>query len=127
MMRSIPIMLVLLLGCPVVAGCGSGAKALGAAANVAIGAAVGGVRRAQGGCYTWCDPDHFCNPATGLCERLDCGGKCKADERCDLSGMVPVCVPKEAAPRIIYENAEPPKGPVRLDPPPPVPPPEELP
>jgi hypothetical protein len=127
-MRAIHLTLVLSVGCPFLGGCGSGAKAVGAAANVALGVAVGGIRRATGDCYTWCDPNHVCNPKTGLCEPIDCGGKCGPDERCDASQAVPTCVPVDAS-RTIYDDHanESRMGPFRMLPPPDIPPPEELP
>ena len=93
-------------------GCGSGSKAVYAAANVAIGVAVLGVRRANGDCYTWCGPNTRCNRATGFCEASTCGKKCSDDEHCDVNLPVPACVPRVKAPTIMESNDDPYLGPI---------------
>lgn len=110
----------LLLAPVVFGGCGTGGKALGAAANVGLGAAVAGARRAAGACYTPCDPNSTCNPTTGLCEpNMACGGRCREGEFCDTSQSVARCLPIAEALRVQQSQSLPPP-PVLIAPPPPV-------
>jgi hypothetical protein len=66
------------------------------AANAALSTALAGgtawQRRSDGQCYTPCTPGHACNPKTGYCEAIPCGGNCRSDERCDERSLVPHCV-----------------------------------
>jgi hypothetical protein len=78
-------------------GCvGASAAVVGnAALNTAFGATVAGVRRAQGECYTPCNPGSACNKANGLCEPLPCGGQCRFDEHCQITAAQEKCVPRD--------------------------------
>jgi hypothetical protein len=66
-------------------------------ANAAVSAAIaGGVaaeRRREGGCYTPCTPGNVCNPKTGYCEPIPCGGECPDGQACLASALIPHCVP----------------------------------
>jgi hypothetical protein len=66
------------------------------AANAAVATAIaGGVaaeRRREGDCYTPCTPGNVCNPKTGYCEPVPCGGTCRVDEVCDQQALIPHCV-----------------------------------
>jgi len=57
---------------------------------VAAGASV--ARRTEGECYAPCNPGTRCNPDTGLCERIPCGGQCAENQYCDETGLVARCV-----------------------------------
>lgn len=73
-------------------GCASSGNSASAAAVVTATALVAsGVSRATGGCYAACTPGTRCNPDTGLCEPVDCGG-CDDGQVCDAATMR--CVPK---------------------------------
>ncbi len=75
-----------------------GCKAVGpdviAAAAVATTLAVGAamVNKEINGCYSVCDNGYACNPRTGLCEKVPCGG-CPVDMMCDIDQDPPACVP----------------------------------
>ncbi|XXX82318.1 hypothetical protein WMF30_26540 [Sorangium sp. So ce134] len=43
-------------------------------------------------CYAVCEAGTACDPATGLCVRLPCGGKCPADRRCKVVEGKEACV-----------------------------------
>ncbi len=79
---------VLLEGC---AGAAAGAVA-NAAINTAIAGTVSGVRRANGECFTICNPGSACNHATGMCDPLPCGGRCNFDEKCESTYLGDKCV-----------------------------------
>lgn len=70
----------------IASGCGgasSGSSAAGAAVLGSLAAASAVASRAAGGCYAECTHGTICNTATGLCERLPCGGTCEAGQACD--------------------------------------------
>jgi hypothetical protein len=85
---------LLLPGC---AGAAAGAVA-NAAINTATAAAVSGVRRANGECFTPCNPGHVCNKSTGLCDPLPCRGECRSDEKCVVAPIGEKCVPGKELP-----------------------------
>lgn len=82
-----------------VSGCGAGtaAAATNAAINTAIAVGASAVRRSRGDCFVPCDHGTECNPETGFCEPLPCGGECSYGERCDTTRPLPRCVPEVPA------------------------------
>lgn len=60
------------------------------ATTLAVGAAV--INKELGGCYSVCEHGYACNPRTGLCEKVPCGG-CPVDMMCDTDQDPPECVP----------------------------------
>ena len=78
-------------------GC-AGATAVGAtaiASTVVVAGGVGAANLASGKCFTECPGDTFCNPQTGLCDRVSasaCGGECPIGQVCDVSDPIPRCV-----------------------------------
>lgn len=86
--------LVLMLMLPVLSGCaGAAAGAVGnAAINTAIAATASGVRRANGDCFTPCNPGTACNKATGMCDPIPCGGSCNFDQKCQSTYLGDRCV-----------------------------------
>jgi len=72
------------------------------ATTLAIGAAV--VNKELGGCYSVCDKGYACNPRTGMCEQIPCGG-CPMDTMCDSGQDPPACVPIQTASIHIREHA----------------------
>jgi hypothetical protein len=75
-------------------GCANAGGAVATAAvNTAIAATASGVRRANGECFTPCNPGTQCAPGTGLCEPLPCGGRCRPDETCERTSVSDRCVP----------------------------------
>lgn len=100
-MSALPRCSVLLMTLALIAapGCRSAPGALTAAAVWTTAAALSSAgSRALGGCYSACVQGTFCNPRTGLCERLPCGGQCRADERCEQRGRTERCVSKYSPP-----------------------------
>lgn len=85
-----------LLGC-------AGAVA-NAAINTAVAASVAGVRRANGDCFTICNPGSTCNKATGECDpirdkrTLPCRGECHLDQKCESTYLGDKCVSAAKAP-----------------------------
>lgn len=76
------------------AGCAASGAAIGTAVvNTAIAATASGVRRANGECYTPCNPGTTCNVTNGMCEPIPCRGECLHGERCELSATGDRCVP----------------------------------
>ncbi|MEW5738446.1 MAG: hypothetical protein AB1938_05940 [Myxococcota bacterium] len=67
--------------------------AAGAVVNTAIAVGVAAARRADGECYTPCNPGTKCNEKTGTCDPLPCGGKCRPDEHCEGTALNERCVP----------------------------------
>ncbi len=63
-----------------------------AAINTAAALGASALQRSAGGCYATCTPGTACNPRTGYCEPLPCGGGCQAWE---------VCVETDAASRCV--------------------------
>jgi hypothetical protein len=73
--------------------CAAAGGAVGSAIfNTAVAATVSGVRRAEGDCYTVCNPGTTCNRNTGLCDQLPCGGTCQFDQRCEVTPVGEACV-----------------------------------
>lgn len=73
-------------------GCAASAAAVtNAAVTTAIAASVSGARRAQGDCYTPCNPGTTCNKETGYCDPLPCGGKCDFDQQCVITATGEEC------------------------------------
>ena len=82
-----------------VSGCAAAGGSVGSAVvNTAVAATVSGVRRAEGDCYTVCNPGSACNRTTGLCDRLPCGGACSFDQRCEITAVGETCVSAKAPP-----------------------------
>jgi hypothetical protein len=69
-----------------------------AAINTAVGVGVSGVRRANGECFTPCNPGTACNPTTGMCDPLPCGGRCAFDEKCEQTYTGEKCVSSKPVP-----------------------------
>jgi hypothetical protein len=90
------VMMLTLSGC---AGAAAGAVA-NAAINTAVAATASGVRRANGDCFTPCNPGTSCNHGTGLCDPLPCGGRCNFDEKCELTAVGDKCVNTKSLPPI---------------------------
>jgi hypothetical protein len=76
----------------------AGGAAGTAVVNTAIAVTVSGVRRAQGDCYTVCNPGSTCNRTTGLCDRLPCGGACSFDQHCAVTAVGETCVSDKTPP-----------------------------
>lgn len=76
----------------------SGAAVSGALINTAIAGTVSGVRRAQGDCYTPCNPGFTCQKSTGTCEPIPCGGRCAFDQKCELTATGEQCVSVKVMP-----------------------------
>jgi hypothetical protein len=87
LLRAIAASLVLALGCGT-----SGATLFGATLNTAIGVGAAAGSRAQGGCYATCTAGSTCNPASGMCERVPCGGECPPGESCEDSPTGQRCI-----------------------------------
>ncbi|WP_437729026.1 hypothetical protein [Sorangium sp. So ce861] len=88
-----------LLGVRPVSSAGGGSSSAGgssygdAAAVLAAAAGAAAVNReVYDTCYAICEPGTACDPATGLCVRLPCGGKCPADRRCKVVEGKEACV-----------------------------------
>jgi hypothetical protein len=75
-------------------GCaGAAAGAVSSAAiNTAMAGTVSAVRRANGECFTICNPGSACNKATGMCDPLPCGGQCAFDQKCESTYLGDKCV-----------------------------------
>ncbi len=84
--RGVMGLLLMLSGCAA-----SGAAVTSALVHTAIAATASGVQRANGGCYSPCNPGHRCNTETGLCDKLPCGGACSFDQRCELTATGEAC------------------------------------
>jgi hypothetical protein len=65
----------------------------GATTVTAAGLGTSALQRKAGGCYAICTADTTCNPHTGLCEKLPCGGLCGPDEHCEFSVAESKCAP----------------------------------
>jgi hypothetical protein len=80
---------LLLLGVtltPALIACNATATTVGGAAvTTGLAAGFAAARRADGDCYTPCITGTSCNRATGLCERIPCGGECLPGEKCEES------------------------------------------
>ncbi|MCC6334455.1 MAG: hypothetical protein IT380_10770 [Myxococcales bacterium] len=74
----------------------SGSAIAGAVVNTAIATGVAAARRADGQCYTPCNPGTKCNEKTGTCDPLPCGGKCRPDEHCEGHYLGERCMPNVA-------------------------------
>ena len=83
-----------LLVCSLLAiGCGTSSSTLiGAGLNLGLGLGAAAASRAEGGCYATCTGGTFCNPETGMCERMTCEGGCGDHEFCEDSPTGPRCV-----------------------------------
>lgn len=87
---------VVMLG---VSGCAASAAAVtNAALTTAIAASVSGARRANGDCFTVCNPGTTCNKETGYCDPLPCGGKCEFDQQCVLTPTGEACRHVQSSP-----------------------------
>lgn len=82
-----PLLILTLEGCVAAAG-----AATNAAVNTAVGVGVSAVRRANGECFTPCNPGSSCNKATGMCDPLPCRGTCNFDEKCQSTYLGDKCV-----------------------------------
>jgi hypothetical protein len=77
-----------------------------AAINTALAAGASVAQRSAGGCYSTCTHGTVCNPRTGFCDPLPCGGGCQAWELCVeteaawrcVSGTAAIVTEKEARP-----------------------------
>jgi hypothetical protein len=79
--------------------CGAtGGELVNAALNLTLATAVAGYQRSEGGCYSACDPKSACNPKTGYCERVPCGGECRPDWVCNDTPMGERCEPPPREP-----------------------------
>jgi len=78
--------------------CGCAASTLAGATTVTGAAlATSAIQRKAGGCYSICTADTTCNPNTGLCEKMPCGGRCGPDEHCESSFAESRCTPGAAS------------------------------
>lgn len=93
-LRVLVLVLVTQAGC---AGVAAGSVA-NAAINTAIAGTVAGVRRANGDCYTVCNPGSACNKSTGMCDPLPCGGRCNFDEKCESTHLGDRCMSRRPLP-----------------------------
>ncbi|WP_437786579.1 hypothetical protein [Sorangium sp. So ce1097] len=83
----------------------------GAAATLAAAAgATVAQREVYDICYASCPNGTACNPETGLCERLPCGGKCPADRRCKIVEGKETCVLGEPDRGVVPLGPEPGAG-----------------
>ncbi|XXT24229.1 hypothetical protein WME94_22060 [Sorangium sp. So ce429] len=90
---------------------GSGNVYVDAAATLAAGAgAAVANREAYDICYASCQRGTACDPATGLCVRLPCGGACPADRRCKIVEGRETCVLEEPDRGAVPPVAEPGAG-----------------
>ncbi len=90
-----------LLMLSVLPGCAGVGGAVGnAAINTAIAATASGVRRANGECFTPCNPGTVCNKSTGLCDTLPCRGECSFDQRCESTYLGDKCVSVKTLPPV---------------------------
>lgn len=76
----------------------AGAAVTSAVVNTAVGVGASAVRRANGECYTPCNPGSACNKETGMCDPIPCGGRCRFDERCEQDPVADRCVSTKNAP-----------------------------
>lgn len=88
---------VLLGGLSGCAGAAAGAIT-NAVVNTAVAGTVSGVRRANGECFTICNPGSACNKSTGMCDPLPCGGRCNFDEKCESTYLGDKCVSTKPMP-----------------------------
>lgn len=80
----------------------------GAAATLAAAAgATVAQRDAYDICYASCPTGTACDPETGLCVRLPCGGKCPADRRCKIVEGKETCVLGEPDRGVVPLGSEP--------------------
>ncbi|WP_437932282.1 hypothetical protein WMF37_24550 [Sorangium sp. So ce291] len=90
---------------------GSGSVYVDAATTLAAGAgAAVANREAYDICYASCQRGTACDPATGLCVRLPCGGACPADRRCKLVEGRETCVLEAPDRGVVPPLAEPGAG-----------------
>ncbi|WP_437820947.1 hypothetical protein [Sorangium sp. So ce1078] len=89
---------------------GGGSYADAAAALAAAAGAAAVNREVYDTCYTVCELGTACDPATGLCVRLPCGGKCPADRRCKVVEGKEACVLGEPDRGVVSVPAEPGAG-----------------
>lgn len=80
----------------------------GAAATLAAAAgATVAQREVYDICYASCPTGSACDPETGLCVRLPCGGKCPADRRCKIVEGRETCVLGEPDRGVVPLDSEP--------------------
>lgn len=89
---------------------GSNDYAGAAATLVAAAGATVAQREAYDICYASCRSGTACDPATGLCVRLPCGGKCPADRRCAIVEGKEACVLGEPDRGVVPLEPEPGAG-----------------
>ena len=84
---------VIASSCLLALGCGiTSSTIIGAAVNTTIGAGAAVHSRNEGGCFSVCTADATCNHATGMCERVPCGGECPAGQECQDGPRGPQCM-----------------------------------
>src|SRR3954468_13593474 len=66
--------------------------AVGASTVTAAALGTAALSKKNGSCYAMCVQGTFCNPGTGLCERMPCDGACRADQHCETSFSKSECV-----------------------------------
>ena len=93
-LRALLLTMFPLLSC---AGAAAGAIT-NAAINTAVAGTVSGVRRAQGDCFTICNPGSACNRSTGMCDPIPCGGRCSFDEKWESTYVGDTCVNVKSVP-----------------------------
>ena len=94
-------MRLLVLGLLGLTGCAAaGGAVANAAINTAIAGTVSGVRRANGDCFTICNPGTQCNKSTGYCDPIPCRGQCRYDEKCQDDAFGGKCVPANDVPAL---------------------------
>ncbi|WP_237245575.1 MULTISPECIES: hypothetical protein [Sorangium] len=99
-----------LVGARPVPSAGGASYADAAAVLVAAAGAAAVNREVYDTCYTMCEPGTACDPATGLCVRLPCGGKCPADRRCKVVEGKEACVLGEPDRGVVPVPADPGAG-----------------
>jgi hypothetical protein len=68
-------------------------QGVNAATNTAIAlGAAAAQSHGQPVCPATCKAGAACNPSTGVCEPLPCGGVCRDDEQCNELALVPYCM-----------------------------------
>ena len=93
-MRFLLVAFLTMTGC---AGAAAGAVS-SAAINTAMAGTVSAVRRANGECFTVCNPGTTCNRSTGMCETLPCAGQCSFDQKCEVTPLGDKCVSAKPIP-----------------------------
>jgi hypothetical protein len=83
----------IIASCLLALGCGvTGSTLIGATLTTGVGIGASVHNYNQGGCYSVCTAGSKCNMATGMCERIPCGGECPNGQTCQDGPTGPECI-----------------------------------